>query len=479
MNISQVLLVLGARWRAALLVCMTVVVLVAAASLAMTKKYTATSSLVLDVKSPDPIAGVVLPGMTVSSYMGTQVDVLQSERVLLKAIRKLGMSQDPQLRAEWQATTGGRGDLESWIAEAMAKKVRVQPSKDSNVVQVSYADNDPELAAAVANAVVNGYIETTLELRTEPAKQFSQLFDETTKGLREALESAQARLSAFQEKNGIVATDEKLDIENAQLAELSTQMTGLEATLNESRSRQDQARLKGDQMQEVVSNQTIVKLAGDLASQEARLQELGTRYGDQHPQVQELRANISELKLRLNAERSRIAGGLAVNNSINQARLDDLRRAFEKQRTRVGQIKMQRDEALVLQRDVENAQRAYDAGFARRSQSALESQATQTNVSVIKVATPPPFPSSPHIGLNLLVGAFVGALLGVLTAVVRERQDWRLRLDDDVLDALRCPLIGVMPDASAASSGGALSAWQRATHGVLGLSPTPQAMGGR
>ncbi len=159
-----------------------------------------------------------------------------------------------------------------------------------------------------------------------------------------------------------------------------------------------------------------------------------------------MRANIVELRGRLESERTRIAGSLGVNNSVNLTRVEDLRRSLDDQRAKVIQIKTLRDEALVLQRDVENAQRAFDAGFNRKSMSALESQATQTNVSVIRQATPPPFPSSPRTTLNLLIGLVLGLAFGVLTAVVRERRDWRIRVDDDVLEGLRYPLLGVMPD---------------------------------
>jgi len=167
-----------------------------------------------------------------------------------------------------------------------------------------------------------------------------------------------------------------------------------------------------------------------------------------------------------------LMGSLTINNSVNQANLDQLRSALEKQRAKVVTIKMLRDNALVLQRDVDNAQRAYDAGFARRSQSALESQATQTNVSIIRVATPPPFPSSPRTSLNIAVGLLVGTVLGIMTAVIRERRDWRIRVEDDVVEVLRYPLLGVMPDSPRDHPGLRSAAWRLAVDRVLGR-PAP------
>ena len=60
-----------------------------------------------------------------------------------------------------------------------------------------------------------------------------------------------------------------------------------------------------------------------------------------------------------------------------------MRAALEAQRAKVLRMKAVRDEGLVLVRDVENAQRAYDAVLARFTQTSLESQTTQSNVNVL------------------------------------------------------------------------------------------------
>lgn len=470
MSLSQVFSILRARWRSAALVFAIVVGLVTVVTLLLPKKYAAVASVVLDVKSPDPVAGVVLPGMTVSSYMGTQVDVLQSDRVILQAMRSLHAEQDAALREEWQMKTEGRGDFESWIVEEVLKWLTVKPGKDSNVIMVSYTARDADAAARTVNAIVKAYIDTTLQLRTEPAKRFQGQFDESTKGLREALEVAQARLSAFQQRKGIVATDERLDIENARLAELSTQLVTIQAAANESGGRQREA-TAGGQMSEVLTNPMITTLSADLARQEAKLNEMSQRYGSQHPQLQELQANVKELRSRLNAERSRITGGLTANNAVNQGRVEAVRNELAAQRARVLEMKGLRDEAAVLQRDVENAQRVYDAGFARLNQSTLESQTTQTNVSVLKTATPPPFPSSPRVKLNVALAVLLGAALALVTAVMRERLDWRLRADSDVFELLKQPLLGVLPDSTGRLGHGSRSLRLAASRVLLGRPP--------
>jgi succinoglycan biosynthesis transport protein ExoP len=445
MTLTQMLLVLRARWLTAVAVMLGVVTLVLAVSLLLPRQYAGTAAVVLDVKSPDPIAGVVLPGLSGSGYMATQIDVLKSERVALRAIRALELDKRPELRQRWQEATEGEGEFDSWLSDMMLAKLEAKPGRDSNVIAVSYTSADPKFAAAMTNAFVKAYIDTTLELRTEPAKRFSSFFDTRSKQARETLEQAQSKLSDYQRKNGIVASDERLDVENSRLSELSTQMVMMQALADESLSRQSQAGANGDRMQEVLNNPLVAGLTTELARQEAKLNEMNARLGAQHPSVQELRANIDNLRARVASETRRVTGSVSVNNSVNQSRVAQLRAALEEQRNKVLKLKGQRDEAAVLMRDVENAQRTYDAVVNRANQTGIESEMTQTNVSVLKQASVPTSPSSPRILLNTAIAIVLGLLLGLGAAIARELGDKRLRSEEDVLLLLRQPLVGVLP----------------------------------
>ncbi len=445
MTIGEILIAFRARWRIAVLVWAFVVATVVAVSLFRTPQYTSTAAVLLDVKSPDPIAGIVLPGMTVVGYMATQLHVIQSERVALGAIQTLGLENDANYRAKWQEVTDGVGDFKSWLAEQLTRYLSVVPAKDSNVINLSYTSADAEFAAKVTNAWVKSYVDTTLALRTEPAKQYYGFFEGRGKQLRSELEAAQSRLSAYQQAKGIVANDEKLDVENQRLAELTTQLVVLQGIANESGGRQSQSAANADRMSEVMNNPVIVTMSNELSSAETRVKELSGRLGENHPDMVEARAKVAQLRSSIATETKRVASSLTVNNDINQARLAQLRAALEAQRSKLLHIKTERDEAAVLQRDVENAQRAYDAMELRASQTSLESQTTQTNVSVLKQATISPLPSSPRIVLNTAVAILVGGLLAVGAALLSELRDRRLRTNLDVLRSLGQPVLGVLP----------------------------------
>lgn len=453
MSLSQFLSIFRARWVLVLSVLLGVVTLVVLVSLILPSKYTATSQVVIDSKSPDPINGAVLQNGMLPSYLATQIDVIQSDRVAQKVIRKLRLNESPEMRSQWQDATDGEGVFESWLAKLLLKNLEVLPSRESSVIEVEYTAIDPRFAAVVTNAFVQSYLETTLELRVEPAKRFSALFDEQVKSARDRLEEAQNKLSSYQQAKGILVTDERLDVESARLAELSSQLVSLQAMSAESRSRKKQA---GANVAEVLNNPVVSGLKADLARLEARLKEMSAKYGDAYPQVAELQANIDELRSRMNAEISRVTSSMSINNTVNQSRESDVRAALEAQREKLMKMKEERDGVAVLLRDVENAQRSYDTLQARYAQSSLESQSNQTDVSILQVATPPSERSSPQMILNLIIGIVLGLFLGLNAAIVKEMMDRRLRSEEDVIQLLGSPLAGIMPKALEAKRGGLL-----------------------
>lgn len=445
MTFSQFFSILRARWKLSALVLVLVIAAALALSLSMSKKYTATASVVVDIK-PDPISGVMLGQMMSPAIMATQVDIIQSDRVTRRVIRNLKLADNPAVRQQWMDATDGQGTVEDWLARSVQNQLDVKPSRESNVISISYQAPDAAYAAALANAFVKAYVDTSIELRVDPARQYSGFFDLQAKDSREKLEAASAKLSEFQRANGIVGSDERLDVETARLNDLSTQLVALQAVAAESTSRQTQAAGgAGDRLVESLSNPVVSSLKIELSRAEAALQELNSRLGNAHPQVQQSRANVTELRSRLAAEERRVTGSVGVTARINNARLGEVRSQLDEQRNKVLKLKEQRDSMAVLQRDVDNAQKAYDAIVARLNQTNLESQTQLSNINVLSQASAPLAASSPKVLLNTAVAVFVGTLLAIGLALVRELLDRRVRSTTDLVESLGLPVLGVMP----------------------------------
>src|SRR5664279_4345490 len=208
MTLRQFILILRSRANVIFYILFTTILITLVVSLIIPKQYTANAAVVVDVKSPDPIAGLVLPGLISPGYMATQVDIITSDRVAQRVVKLLHMDESQVFKKQWQDATEGKGDITVWLADFLHGKLDVKPSHESNVIYIGYSGTDPGFTAAVANAFAQAYVDVNLDLKVEPARQSASWFEGQTKLLRDRLEAAQAALSSYRQRTGIVATDE-------------------------------------------------------------------------------------------------------------------------------------------------------------------------------------------------------------------------------------------------------------------------------
>jgi succinoglycan biosynthesis transport protein ExoP len=442
MTLQQFLLILRARYRLALLAFVVTVATTVVVSLMLPKQYTASAAVVLDVKSPDAVTGMVLQGMMAPGYMATQIDIINSDRVAKAVVKLLKMDTSPVIQGQWQEATLGKGQLVDWLANLLQKNLDVKPSRESNVIIINYTGADPEFSAALANAFAQAYIDVNLDLRLAPARQYAAFFEEQTKTAREKLETAQAALSTYQQQNGITSADERMDFETAKLNETSSQLTGVQGQTTDSQSKRNSA--KSDTIAEVMQSPLVNGLKSDIARLEAKLNESNVNLGKNHPQTQRAETELATLKTQLDAETRKITSSIETTYQVSKQREAQLQGALGAQKAKVLVLNKQRDELNVLRRDIESAQRTFEVVSQRAAQTNLESQANQTNIAVLNPATAPSDPSKPRVFLNILVSIFLGTLLGVGLALVLELAQRRVRSTEDLVEALELPVLGAI-----------------------------------
>ena len=344
-----------------------------------------------------------------------------------------------------QEATQGKGQVADWMANLLQKGLKVTPSRESNIINIAYQGADPSFVASVANAYAQAYIEASVEMKVEPARQYARWFGDQAKVLRENVEKAQAKLSEFQQHKSIVVTEEARDDELAKLNDLTARLTAAQSETREARIKQRSGSGRTDTLPEVMNNSVVAGLRIKIADLEAKLKEVAGNIGTRHPQYQRMELELAELKARLAAESSHVASGYTSNDAVGRSREAELGAAIEAQRKKLLVVRGERDEIAVLLRDVDTAKRAYEAVNNRFNQTSLESQVTQTNVSVLTPAIEPIEPSFPKpLPQMLLMAAALGILLGCAAAFGLEMIDRRVRSPEDLAEMLQLPVLAVI-----------------------------------
>ena len=446
MTLKQVLRILWARKWIVLALALPIAIIGTYVTTSQPRTYTAEASMIVEVRI-DPVMNAIAPGLAGPGYMATQVDIIRSERVASRVVKMMGLERTPSAVAQWRQQTNAKIPLDRYFAGLLQRGLGVEPGRGSNLINVSFTAQDPVFAQAAANAFVQAYMDVSVELRVAPARQSATFLDEQTRNMRNALETAQAKLSKFQQERGIVVSDERFDQENSRYQTLTSQLAGAQA---ERVSAETATRYSGGQTDpDILGSGAVQGLKAQLATAQTRLTEISAVVGKNHPSRIQAEAQIGEIRGQIAAEMRRVSGGTSTVSRTTAAKVAELQALVDAQKSKLQTLRADRDLEAVLKRDVDTAQRSYEAVSSRVSQFTLDSQYTQAGVRLLSPAVEPLEASKQKI-VSGVAGSILGGLaLALVAAILWELLDRRVRAPDDLMSLAGVPVLGVLrPEGS-------------------------------
>ncbi len=431
MNLLQFVRILLARYKFVLFVFLVTILTTLVVSMLLPKSYKATATVLLTNKGTDPVTGLTLPTQLTSGFLATQLDVISSTRTALIVVDQLKMDQNQSVRKQFE-DSGVEGDIRHWLAALFLKNLNVEPSRASNMITINFKGADPAFVATMANAFARAYQEMSIRLTVEPSQQAAAYLTNQINVLRDRLDMAQKKVSRFQQEEGIIDVDNRLDVETRRLNELSSQLVAAQAEIMGS-EQNDNDTSKGGHS--VVTNSLINGLKVNLVQAEANLADAEQRMGKNHPGYEGIKAQVNKFRMEL-ARHTQSTSRNAVS------REEETRAALEAQKTQVLALTQARDELKLLLREVEGAQHAYENALHHLNRTSLEGHSNLSSVSILDLATPPVAHNSPNLLLNMVLSVFLGSLLSVAFGLLIEMFDRRIRTTEDLTSLLSAPVLG-------------------------------------
>src|SRR5688572_18163126 len=107
LNLRQYLLIFRVRWKLALWITLATVAIATPVILLLPKEYSASTTLGVEIKSPDPVTMLLMP-----THMASLEEIIRSERVTRNVVERLKLGDDAALREDWQRASDGKGSFE-------------------------------------------------------------------------------------------------------------------------------------------------------------------------------------------------------------------------------------------------------------------------------------------------------------------------------------------------------------------------------
>tara|TARA_Y100000296_G_scaffold9435_1_gene10969 strand:- start:560 stop:2788 length:2229 start_codon:yes stop_codon:yes gene_type:complete len=469
------------KWRI-LSLALIVTFLVALIVLSLTPVYKATSSLLIESEETNIVSIEQVYGLDASKkeYFETQYEILKSRYIAEKVVNKLALDSHPVFiekleESNTSAFDGVKSTLKSLLTflpqkareplnedeQAQLRKellitlfsenLTISPVPNTQVVKIAYTSESPRLAAEVANAVAEVYIESYLEAKFDMTSKATSWLNDSLAGLRNKLEVSEKKLAEFYQREQLVNLDGVVGLASEELQGLSEQLLQAENRLKQSEIIFEQVQnFNGDPaelaaMPAVQNHPSIQNVKEAELKAQSNVSELSKVYGPKHLKMISAQAELASVKQTLENQVASLISGITSEYRQAQSQVNRLRVAVASAKDEYRKLTTLESKRRVLQREVDTNQQLYDSFFTRLQETSEVEGFESANARVLDRATLPVEPFKPKKSLILIATLVMSAGFGVFIALVLDFLNSGIRSVEDVERKLGQRMMGLIP----------------------------------
>jgi capsular exopolysaccharide synthesis family protein len=446
-------------------------------------QYIGSTTLLIKEKTPPLLSfqQVTDSSSGTVDYLQTQLALLQSRDLAERAVKKLNLTThpvtDPRQQPEswftprkWLATLElgqwvpvlGRltpvevmpseADIFNQVTQDLMRHTSVKFVGKSQLIKIEVELPAPGLAAATANAIAQGFIDSQLDNSLKSSQTSTSWMNSRLIELRNNLRTAENKLQAYREAQGLVDVGGVATISANELEMTGNRMIDARRNLAEaeSRFRQVQALSNGDlsklsSVPAVLSNPLVQKFQAQQAKAQAKVEELSGRYGPKHPTLAAARAELRTATESLRLQVRQVVASIEQDYQLARASENSLRQSFNSNKAQIQDISRKEFQLREFQREVDSTRALYETFVTRLKETAATSDMDSTKARIVDPAIVPLEPSKPRKTLIVAIVAIVAALIGVALALLSETLNKTFKTDEAIESTLDVPLLSVVP----------------------------------
>ncbi|QSJ15835.1 polysaccharide biosynthesis tyrosine autokinase [Nostoc sp. UHCC 0702] len=461
------LLVVRRRWIPALGVFGLVVTLASLFAFSLKPSYKADGSLLIKTNRTSSLTGLgqaigqIEALTTTNNPLETQAKIVASVPVIQETIRTLDLKDDQ----------GQFMRLQDFL-----EKLKIENAKGTEVLQISYTDQDPDLAAKVVNQLMEVYIKNNIEANRAEAVSARKFILKELPASELSVRAAESTLRKFKEENRIIALETEANLAVQTISSLEQQLAQAQAQFANVTARSKELQNQGSiDSRQSVSFASLSQVPGiqqvltQLQEAQNQLTVEQTRLQPTHPTIINLEEKIAALNSLLEGRIKEVAGSnqqIPVENlqigELRQSLIENFASTEAERLGLSGQIATlssklsaykQRVNVLPrleqiqrqLERKLKASQTTYEALLTRLQEVQLAENQNIGNARIISPALVPDQPTGPRKALIIAGGGIFGIMLGIIAAFMLDLIDRSVKTVKEARELFQYTLLGVIP----------------------------------
>lgn len=440
-------------------------VLGVAAGIPMTPVYRARTSLevlnlnedFMNMKQSNPVTTV--DNTYEISEEQTQAKLLEGQALRDRVMARLDPAGASKPSMPRMASSGWRAWLHKpepihltdreKLLENLALSLKIRPTVRTRVLEVTGDSPDPRLASDFLNALVDEFIQQSVEARLNTTQRTSDWLRREIEDARSKLRASEDALQAYAGQSGLIFTDEDTNVATEKLQQLQQQLSTATADRIAKESHFQLAKNSppdalGDVLSDVGLRDTSAKMA-DLRRQIASLSAV---FNPGYSKLRQAQAELDTLETAFVRERADILKHIEDEYTEARSREQMLADAYDLQTRDVTGQGEKLIQYNILKREVDSSRQLYDTMLQQTKQASIATAMRASNVRVVDPASIPDVAVFPNFKLNAALGLFSGLMISMVFVTIRERADRTLQQPGDIKQWTELAELGAIPAGS-------------------------------
>jgi uncharacterized protein involved in exopolysaccharide biosynthesis len=404
--------------------------------------------------------------------LNSEVELLRDDEVLRQVVEQTGVGGRDWFHflRPWE----GHAERVERAARRLAKKLQVEAVKKTNLITVSYASDDPRMAARVLQSVANAYLEKHMVVH-RPNGQV-EFFDRQTGESRSHLDEAEQELLEFAAVHGVVEAGQERDLALQKLSDVDANYRQTRIDLAETEQRVLKLRSQLASLPErtttqirTADNPELLKaMKSSLLDLQLKRIQLLTKFEPNHRLVQEVDKQIAEAQAEIRAEdllpvkdettdkdeNYEWAKSELQKAEVQLKALEARAAATGAQEAAYKTMARRLGEAAVTQDDLENTERTAEDNYLlyvkKQEEARMADALDQRGIVNVAIAEQPVAPALPlwSTWAVLAMGMAAAGVSGSAVAFAADYLDSGFRTPEDVVAYLNAPVLASLPRAA-------------------------------
>ena len=413
----------------------------------LTPVYQATAKVDIDRRVPAGVIGQeatqgAVSGDDADAFMATQVQLIQSDAVLRPVAERFHLLEREMQLAKLAPEKARRKS----DAPVYLKQLKITRPVNTYILDISYRSPDPQLAAGVANAIAQSFLEHTFDIRIRSSSALSAFMERQLDELRAKMERSSLALAKFEQELNVINPEQKTDILSSRLLQLNTEYTAAQADRVRKESANN-AMQSGSIAAAEVSTQgaELNKLHERVNQAKQTLADIASVYGPAHQEYRKAANNLSEVQRQFDEMRTNVAQRVETDYHEAVSREQMLQKTLAQTKAEYDQLNAHSFEYQQLKRDAEADKTLYRDLERRIREAGINAGFQNTSIRIADLARPPDVPVFPRTTLSLILAFILSSVLAICGAILADVLDNTIRDPEQAARALNTSILGTLP----------------------------------